>query len=219
MDAATARLEVHEVCLQMVADALVVGSAGNVSRRVDEHHAVVTAAGVPYGLLTPDEHPLVDLRDGSWSGPRRPTSELAVHLAVLRELPEIGAVVHTHSPYAAGFSVARVPLDFVCNENIGPGCERILVTEPYAPPASGALADAVVRTLARQPGSRACLLANHGPVAIGADLDTAYLVARQVEWIAQVTHVARTVGEVHVLSTADQDAIGRSYGFTVARER
>jgi L-fuculose-phosphate aldolase len=219
VDATIARQEVHEACERMVADGLVVGSAGNISLRLDEHHAVVTAAGVPYGLLGPDDHPVVDLRDGSWEGRRRPTSELALHVAILRAMPEVRTVVHTHSVHAAGFAVARVPLEFVCNENLGPGCERVLVTEPYAAPGSSGLADAAVRTLRRQPGARACLLANHGPVAVGADLETAELVVRQVEWIAQVVHVAATAGRVHVLDRAEQDAVGSAYGIEIGRER
>jgi L-fuculose-phosphate aldolase len=223
-DVHVAQEQVHETCQRMVADRLVVGSAGNVSVRVGSHHAVVSAGGVEYRRLRAVDHPLIDLRAGGAVGTpaapdaRRPTSELALHLAVLRSMPDVGAVVHTHSPFATGFAVARVPLEFVCNENIGPRSERILVTEPYAPPGSSDLADAVVETLRRQPGSRACLLANHGPVAIADDVDTAFTVAAQVEWIAQVTHVARGAGSVHVLDRAAQRAIASTYGFTVATD-
>ena len=207
----------HATCVRMVADRLVVGSAGNVSVRIDEHHALVTAGGVPYDKLDAADHPVVDLRDGSWTGRRAPTSEMALHRGLLRARDDVGAVVHTHSRYAAAFSVARIDLGFVCNENIGPRSERILVTEPYAPPGSEDLAHATARTLDRQPGSRACLLANHGVVAIADDLDSAYLIAAQVEWIAEVTYLARTLGGEHVLPVAMQDAIGRNYGFTVGR--
>lgn len=219
----------------MVDDRLVVGSAGNASVRLDEHTIVVSAGGRLYDELEPDDHPVIDLRTGqqitgqqvtgqqitgeqlSSPGGLRPTSELALHLAVMRSMPEVRAVVHTHSPWAAGWSVARLDLDFVCNENIGPAGERILVTEPYAPPGSTDLADAAVATLRRQPGSRACLLANHGPLTIGTTLGQAYLVAQQVEWIAQVSAVARSLGHVHVIPPHHQDAIGATYGFTVAR--
>ena len=214
-----ARRAVQATCAHMVADAMVVGSAGNVSVRVDQHRFVVSAGGVAYHRLHPGDHPLVDLRTGTWTGPLAPTSELHLHLALMRARPDVGAVVHTHSPYAAGFSVARLDLEWVCNENIGPRGERILVTSPYAPPGSNDLAIAAVAALDAQPGSRACLLANHGPLAIGDDVDEAYLIARQVEWIAHITHVARSVGTVHVLSAPEQDAIGINYGFAVARPK
>jgi L-fuculose-phosphate aldolase len=223
-DVHVAQEHVHETCLRLVADGLVVGSAGNVSVRLGAHHMVVSAGGVEYRLLRPSDHPVIDLRSGrvvrdAAGESRAPTSESAVHLGVLRAFEEFHAVVHTHSRFAAGFAVARTALEFVCNENIGPRGERILVTSPYAPPGSVELADAVVSTLRRQPGSRACLLANHGPVAVADTLDTAFTVAAQVEWIAHVTHVASAAGSVHVLDRDDQDAIARTYGFTVARER
>ncbi|MFN6119020.1 MAG: class II aldolase/adducin family protein [Actinomycetes bacterium] len=217
MDPTEARSAVHDLLSRMVADRLVVGSAGNASVRIDETTIVVSAGGRAVHHLSPDDHPVVDLATGGATGGLAPTSELALHLAVMRAFPEVGAVVHTHSPYAAGWSVARLDLDFVCNENIGPAGERILVTDPYAPPGTAALAEATVATLRRQPGSRACLLANHGPLAVGPTPEVAYTVAQQVEWIAQVTFVARSVGHVHVIPPADQDGIGTTYGFTVAR--
>ena len=128
-----AREAVHRTCVRMVADGLVIGSSGNVSVRVDEHRFVVSAAGVPYDELGPADHPVVDARTGEWEGPRRPTSEIALHRGVLGAMAEVGAVVHTHSRYAAAFSVARLDLPFICNESIATRAERVLVTE-YAPP-------------------------------------------------------------------------------------
>ena len=233
-----AREAVHDTCLRMVADRLVVGSAGNVSVRVGATHAVVTAGGVPYDKLSAADHPVIDLRDGAVVaafGGRLPTSEIALHVAILRARPAVraaadadaadaaldavDAIVHTHSRHAAAFSVARIDLPFVLNENIGPRTERVLVTAPYAPPGSTDLGATTLATLDRQPGSRACLLANHGVVAVARDLDTAYLIAAQVEWLAEVTYLARTLGGEHVLTAEQQDAIGRNYRFTVGRER
>lgn len=213
-----ARAAVHAACLQMVADGLVIGSAGNISIRVDEHHFVVTAAGVPYGDLTPADHPVVDARTGQWQGPRRPTSEIALHVGVLAAMPEVGAVVHTHSRYAAAFSVARLDLPFICNESIATRAERVRVTE-YAPPGSVDLGAQALATLRAQPGSRAVLLANHGVVAIAPELAEAYLVAQSVEWTAEICHLARTLiaagaGE-HVLDRQVRDAIARNYGVTL----
>lgn len=217
MELAAARRDLHELLLQMVSDRLVVGSAGNASVRLGDGSLVVSAGGRLYRHLSPNDHPVVDIDTGEVRNGLPATSELALHLAVMRAFPDVNAVVHTHSPYAAGWSVARLDLDFVCNENIGPAGERILVTDPYAPPGSTDLADATVATLQRQPGSRACLLANHGPLTIGASLDAAYTVAQQVEWVAQVSFVARAVGRVHVIPPEQQDAIGATYGFSVAR--
>jgi L-ribulose-5-phosphate 4-epimerase len=221
MNVDEAREAVHAACLQMVADGLVIGSAGNISVRVDADHFVVTAAGVPYARLTPGDHPLVATRTGSWEGPRRPTSEIALHLDVLRSMPDVGSVVHTHSRHAAAFAVARLDLPFICNESMATRAERVLVTD-YAPPGSSDLGEQALATFARQPGSRAVLLANHGVVAVGPTVDDAAQVARAVEWTAEICHLARTLvaagtGET-VLDRDVQDAIARNYGVTIGRE-
>jgi L-fuculose-phosphate aldolase len=214
------RQAVHAACARMVADGLVIGSAGNVSVRLDVERFVVSAAGVVYSELEPDDHPVVEVADGSWEGRHRPTSELALHLGVMRALPDVGAVVHTHSRYAAAFSVARLDLPFICNESIATRAEQVLVTE-YAPPGSVDLGDQALRTFTRQPGSRAVLLANHGVVAVAPTLAEAEVVARSVEWTAEICHLARTLlaagtGE-HVLDRAVQEAIGRNYGVSISR--
>src|SRR5262245_48947064 len=215
-----AREAVHAACLRMVADGLVIGSTGNISVRVDDDQFVVSAAGVRYDRLVPDDHPVVDGRDGSWSGPRPPSSELALHTGLMAALPDVGAVVHTHSRYAAAFSVARLELPFICNESIATRAERVLVTD-YAPPGTVELADQVLTALAVQPRSRAVPLANHGVVAIGPDLDAAYLVAQSVEWTAEICHLARTLlaagADEHTLDVEVQDAICRTYGVAIAR--
>jgi L-fuculose-phosphate aldolase len=217
---ADARAAVHAACLRMVAEGLVIGSAGNISVRVDDDHLVVSAGGVRYDELGPDDHPVIDTRDGSWTGPREPTSEIALHTGLMSALTDVGAVVHTHSRYAAAFSVARLDLPFICNENIATRAERVLVTS-YAPPGTTSLAGNVLATLRVQPGSRAVLLANHGVVAIGPDLEAAYVVAQSVEWTAEICHHARTLiaagAAEHVLDHDVQAAIARTYGVTIAR--
>ena len=202
----------------MVADGLVTGSAGNVSVRLGET-MVVSAGGVPYEYLDAGDHPVVGLTDGGVEGELKPTSEMPLHLGVMRGLEGVGAIVHTHSRYAAAFAVARRDLPFVCNENLGSRAERILVTDPYAAPGSPELAEAALRAFGRQPGSRAVLLANHGVVAIGETVEDAYLVAAQVEWVAEIAHLAEGLGGARVLGPEEQDWMGRTYGVTFGRER
>ena len=215
-----AREEVHAACLRMVADGLVIGSSGNISVRLDADHIVVTAGGVTYdatGARRPSRRRPARRVVGR---ARPPTSEIALHTGLMRALPDVGAVVHTHSRYAAAFAVARLDLPFICNESLAARAEQVLVTE-YAPPGTADLADQVLRTLHAQPGSRAALLANHGVVAVAPTLPEAYVVAQSVEWTAEICHLARTLvaagaGE-HVLDRAVQDAIARNYGVSIAR--
>ncbi len=213
---AAAQAAVHRTCTRMVADRLVTGSAGNVSIRVGDR-LVVSAGGVPYEYLEPGDHPVIHLDDGRAEGGAKPTSEMPLHLGIMGTMAGVSAIVHTHSRYAAAFAVARQDIPFVCNENIGPRSERILVTEPYASPGSPELGEAAVKAFGRQPGSRAVLLANHGVVAIGDTVEDAYLVAAQVEWVAEIVYVARTLGGEHVLTPEEQAWIGRNYGIDFAR--
>ena len=214
---AAAQQEVHDTCLWLLAQGLVVGSAGNVSVRVDPDHVVVSAGGMLYEHLEASDHPLVDLRDGSHIGPRKPTSEMPLHTGLYVAMPELGAIVHTHSKAAAAFAVARRDLPFVCNENLGPAAERVLVTE-YAVPSSDGLAVETLKALGRQPGSRACLLANHGVVALGATAEAARVIAAQVEWIADIVWRAEMLGGAHVLPTAIAREVCAAYGIELASE-
>ncbi len=217
---AAAQAEVHATCLRMVNDKLVVGSAGNVSVRLDADRLVVSAGGMLYEHLTASDHPVVNLADGSFEGPRKPTSEMALHLRLMRDHPAVQAIVHTHSRHAAAFAIARVDLPFVCNENIGPSSEFIYVTD-YAAPGTIDLGEQAATTFARQPGSKAVLLANHGVVALGDSAEAAYVIAAQVEWIAEVTYLASTLDpkltNVAVLPLDQQNLIASNYQFTIAR--
>lgn len=216
-----ARKRVLTSAHSLVGRGLVVGSSGNVSERIDPNHFVVTPAGVVYDRLRLVDISVVDQRTGECVEGMRPTSELELHLGLYRDDPSLRAIVHTHSRHAAAFAVARIDLPFIMNENIAMHADRILVTD-YAPPGSADLGTQALRTFRRQPGSRAILLANHGVVAIGDSVADAELVAAQVEWIAEVVYLASTLrrdlGETVVLPHEIQDAIGRNYGVTFARE-
>jgi L-fuculose-phosphate aldolase len=217
-----ARTRVLACANSLISRGLVIGSSGNVSERVDEHHFVVTPAGIPYDRLMPTDITLVDQRTGECISGRRPTSEIALHLGLYRHDPDLKAIVHTHSRHSAAMAVARIDLPFIMNENIAMHAEYVLVSE-YAPPGSIDLGVQALATFARQPGSRAILLANHGVVALGDSVDQAELVAAQVEWVAEVLYLASTMkkdlGDTVVLPIEMQEAIGRNYGVTFSREK
>ncbi|MGO8722241.1 MAG: class II aldolase/adducin family protein [Acidimicrobiales bacterium] len=213
----TAKEAIQRTCERMVTEHLVIGSAGNVSIRLGDR-IVVSAGGVPYEYLEPGDHPVVTLADGRAEGPLKPTSEMPLHLGIMREMDDVSAIVHTHSRYAAAFAAARQDVPFVCNENLGVRADRILVTKPYAAPASAELAEVAIKAFLRQPGSRAVLLANHGVVAIGETVEDACLVAAQAEWAAEVAYLARTLGGEIALSADELAWFGRNYGVTIARE-
>ena len=180
MTAGTERDAIAQVCRQMVADRLVVGTAGNVSTRAGNRIAV-TPTGVAYSGLTAEDVGIHGLDGTAVDAPLAPTSELPLHLAVYTAFPEVRAIVHTHSTSATALSclVPVVPAVHYYLAMFG-GAPRVTSYVTYG---TDALAAGAVTALE---GRSACLLGNHGAVAVGATLAEAYERAVYLEWVCEV---------------------------------
>ncbi|MBB6628623.1 class II aldolase/adducin family protein [Nocardioides sp. KIGAM211] len=196
-----------------LADAgLLVGTAGNVSVRGDGWVAV-TATGVVLADCTA-EHVSVVADDGSLlAGTLAPTSELALHQGVYRTTAT-GAVVHTHAPFSTAVACVLDELPVLHYQQLLLG--GAIAVAPYATFGSDDLAAHVRDALA---GRQAALMANHGSVAVGADLDAAVEHALLLEWLCQLQHRASALGTPRVLTEAQQTdvieaAIRLRYGTT-----
>ncbi|QDY76140.1 class II aldolase/adducin family protein [Streptomyces qinzhouensis] len=168
------------------AEGLVVGTSGNVSARVGPL-ILVTPSGVPYDRLTDRDVTAVDLDGRRVLGTLEPTSELPLHLAVHRTR-EVGAVVHTHAAHATAVSVLvdeLPPVHYMTADLGGP-----VRVAPYAVYGSEELAAHMLTAL---DGRRACLLGNHGTVAVGETPDQAYDRTAQLEWMCRVWLLASSV--------------------------
>lgn len=193
-----------------VADALVVGTSGNVSVRVGDT-VLVTPTGVPYDRLTPDDVTGVDLSGRQVLGTLRPTSELPMHLAI-HTTTDARAVVHTHAVHATAVStlVDELPLIHYMSAALG-GPVRVA---PYATYGTPELAENMLRALT---GRTACLLQNHGTITYGTTLSEAYDRTAQLEWMSQLWLTASSVpARTPTLLTPEQVAeVGerlRGYG-------
>ncbi|WEO98215.1 class II aldolase/adducin family protein [Streptomyces sp. FXJ1.172] len=169
-----------------VADALVVGTSGNVSARVGDV-VLVTPSGVPYDRLAPDDLTGVDLSGHQVLGTLVPTSELPMHLAVYRAT-DARAVVHTHAVHATAVStlVPELPPVHYMTAALG-GPVRVA---PYATYGTEELAANMLRALTGRSG---CLLQNHGTITYGATLDQAYDRTAQLEWMCRLWLAAASV--------------------------
>jgi L-fuculose-phosphate aldolase len=188
-----AREQVAAACARLAAEGMVVGTAGNVSVRVDDH-VVVTPTGGVFGSMRADDMVVVDRGGAVIEGPLAPTSELGLHL-LLYERMDAGAVVHTHAPYATALScvVDEVPAVHYSMLMFG-GSLRVA---RYATFGTDELAQNVVGALE---GRTACLMQNHGHVGYGHDLDYAIEASLMVEWACTVYWRARALGEPVSLS-------------------
>jgi L-fuculose-phosphate aldolase len=187
-------------CCRRLADlGLSAGQDGNVAVRVGEDRALVTPRGMLKSEVTADDIVEVDLSGRRIRGTRQPSSELDMHLRILRGRPDVTAVVHAHPPVATGFSVAGEAFDqCVLPELIFQVGWVPLV--PYGTPGTPELGDRLDPYLADHD---ALLLANHGAVTMGSSLDEAQIRMESLEHSAKIILTARLLGRVTPLEAAD----------------
>jgi L-fuculose-phosphate aldolase len=171
---------------------IVAGTAGNVSGRVDDGTIVVTPTALPYEHMVADDLVVVAPDGDVVSGHRSPTSELAVHLAVLARHPEAAGVVHCHARHASTFAVAHQPIPAAIDEFVLYIGREVPVC-PYHPSGSDDLAAAVAEALADR---SAALMANHGLVTLGGSVEDALHSALVVEHDAEIVWGARQLGGI-----------------------
>ena len=183
-------------CRQLAERGLIAGRDGNLAVRIGRERALVTPSGLIKALVSAADMVEVDLSGRKRRGRRNPTSELDLHLRILRGRPDVGAVVHAHPPTATGFAVAGQGLDTLVLPELILQCGRVPVV-PYGTPGGPELGDRLEPYLA---GHEAWLLANHGAVTVGATLDAAWIRMESLEHAARIIWTARTLGRVNELS-------------------
>jgi len=186
------RVDLIETAKRLAREGLVEGTAGNLSVRTPEGGVLLTPASLAYETMSPEDLALCDLAGNVLGGARRPTTEKALHLAVLRAHAEFGAVIHSHAKFASMFAVAREPIPCVIEEfQIYVGGEVPIAR--YELSGSDALGEECAKQLAQR---SAVLMANHGLLAAGRDLAQAFHVTALVERGAQIVLGARMLGRV-----------------------
>lgn len=212
-DSQALRSELIATACAAHAAGLNVNTAGNASvrcRRGPRDGFVLTPSGLACDRMQPEDVVFV-AADGTPSGRRAPSSEWRLHAAVYADRSEIGAIVHTHSPYATVLACHGLPIPAFHYMVAAAGGADIRCAR-YATFGTQALADQAVTALK---GRKACLLANHGVVACGDGPGSALSLAIEVENLARMYVMARALGEPHVLDSAEMDRVlerFRSYG-------
>lgn len=200
------RRAVLDATLRAVAAGLLPGTAGNLSARDAETGLVViTPSQVPYHQLAPDDLVVVDLDRRVVEGHQPPSSETPMHTAIYRAREDAAAIVHTHSPYATAFAVLErgIPLVIAEMSLIG----GAVPLAPFDPPGSAELGVNAARVMA---GGPAVLLAKHGTLTLGPDLDRALNRSIILEDCARTYHLALQVGQPRGLTDDDLARIAAS---------
>ena len=172
-----ARRQVADACRRLAAEGVVRGTSGNVSARAGDDRIAITPSGAALDRLDPAQVPVVDLAGRVVEGGLAPTSELSLHLGVYRRYGAV-AVVHTHAPYATALSTVLDELPCV-HYDMYPLGGPVRVA-PYRTFGTQELADTVLDALE---GRTAALMANHGAITYGDDLQEAVERALLLEWV------------------------------------
>ena len=205
---AALRLRVATAARRLASTGLNPGRSGNLSARV-EGGFLVTPSGAPYETLHSGELVFVS-SGGDFDAGARPSSEWRLHRDVYARRPEASGVVHTHSPYATTLACLRRGIPAFHYEVAFAGGADIRCA-PYHTFGTQELSDAAIAAL---DGRRACLLANHGAVAIGETFEDALDLAEKVEALARLYWQALQVGEPALLDEAEMArVVGKFSGY------
>jgi L-fuculose-phosphate aldolase len=177
------------------------GRSGNVSARTGNGF-LVTPSGLPYEETTPEEIAAVTLA-GHASGPRQPSSEWRFHRDIYAARGDVGAIVHTHSTFATTLACLGRGIPAFHYMVAAAGGKDIRCAD-YATFGTQALSD---RALAALEGRNACLLANHGMIAVGDTLAGALALAVEVEALAEQYWRTLQTGTPNLLSDAEMGVV------------
>lgn len=198
------REKIIALARSMNATGLNQGTSGNISARVADR-MLITPSGVPYDDMTANDiaSMAIDSDLYEWQGPYKPSSEWHFHRAILQNKQSAGAVVHTHSSYATALSIARVEIP-ACHYMIAAFGGETVRCADYATFGTPQLSEVI---LAAMKDRTACLMANHGMVVTGADLDSAMWAATELETLAKQYHLASSLKCMTVLPTAEIETV------------
>jgi L-ribulose-5-phosphate 4-epimerase len=204
------RRTVAELHGELTRYGLVMWTAGNVSARVPgQDLMVIKPSGVSYDKLTAATIVVTDLHGELVEGDMAPSSDTAAHGYVYRNMPEVGGVVHTHSPYATAWAARGEPIPCVLTMMADEFGGDIPVG-PFAMIGDDSIGRGIVDTL-RDSRSPAVLMRNHGPFTVGADARAAVKAAVMLEDVARTVHIAHQLGKPGGIGQDDIDRLHLRY--------
>lgn len=189
--------DILEIGKRMYAAGFAAANDGNISVRISENEVWTTPSGVSKGFMTEEMLVKTDMDGNVICGGKdergrnlKPSSELKMHLAIYRTLPDAGAVVHAHPPVSTSFAAAGIPLDkaYLQESVVRLG---IIPVVPYALPGSKELADGVAEYCRDYNG---LLLEHHGAVTWAEDTVQAFYLMESIEYYAKVSMNLRLMG-------------------------
>lgn len=207
-----------EIGRRLYAKGFAAANDGNITIRLNEREFLCTPTMVSKGYMKPEDICKVDIKGNQLAGKRKRTSEVLLHLSIYNQRPDINAVVHCHPPHATAFAVAHEPIP----KCVLPEVEVFLGEVPiavYETPGGQAFADTVA------PYAKDCntiLLANHGTITFGPDLENAYFNTEIIDSYCRILILSRQLGRVNYFSeqqTRELLALKKRLGYDDVRFR
>jgi L-fuculose-phosphate aldolase len=188
---------------ELIARGLSQGTSGNVSIRRAGTMLITPSALPATAMRAADIAEMALAGDGAWKGPAKPSSEWRMHRDIYRARPEVGAIVHAHPPHATAMAMARKPIP-AAHYMVAAFGGGDVPCAPYATFGTAELSAVAVTALR---GRTACLLANHGCLALGRNLADALWRAVELETLAQQYLLSLAAGPVLLSKRELADAL------------
>lgn len=177
---------------KMLNSGLTVETWGNISVRDPETGLFyLTPSGMPYDIIEPEDIIVMDKDLNIVEGTRKPTIEFSMHIGIMNMRPDVNAVIHTHPVESQVFACLHRDIPPVIDEAAQLLGGTVECAE-YALPGTEELAHNVIEALG---DGAACLMANHGAVCVGKDMDTAFRVCTVLEMTAEIYQKALAIGK------------------------
>jgi L-fuculose-phosphate aldolase len=201
------RRQIVDYGKKMIRSGLTTGSGGNLSILCrDSHLIAIGPSGIDYAEVTSEDVVVVDLNGTVVEGRLNPSSELSFHIALYDSRPDISAVVHTHSVYATTMACMHWEIPAV-HYLVAFSGKKVPLAD-YATFGSPDLAANVVRGIADY---NAVLLANHGLVAVGGNINNAFNVAEEIELVARIYYQTKSLGEPVLVDEKEMETVIRKF--------
>src|SRR5437763_4729857 len=188
--------QIGEIGRRVYAKGFAAANDGNITVRLNDRQVLCTPTMVSKGFMKPEDICKVDYEGKQLAGTRKRTSEVLLHLAVYKHRPDVNAVVHCHPPYATAFAVAHEPIP----KCILPEVEVFLGEVPmadYETPGGQKFAETIL------PYVKECntiILANHGTVSFGPNLENAYFNTEIIDAYCKILLLAKQLGPINYFS-------------------
>lgn len=208
--------EICEIGRRLYAKGFAAANDGNISYRLSENEVLCTPTMICKGFLKPEDLCTVDMDGNQLSGRRKRTSEILLHLAIMKKRPDVKSVVHCHPPHATAFAVARQAIP----QCVLPEVEVFLGDVPitkYETPGGQKFADTVLPFCEK---TNIMILANHGTVSYGETVERAYWWTEILDAYCRILMLARDLGKVNYFNQKEARELldlKAKWGFADAR--